>query len=295
MNYNETQVRALEVCIQKMQSGEKLEQTLELYPSWADKLTPPLEAVQVLRIYAESLPNWPPESSQAKADFLNAAQYLSGGKVSQPTRASRLSRLAWLALTLFLIAGVLAGYAAAMIALPGEFFYPLKMFTWQARRQFAAQPDHILALERAFDQARLEDLRSMVSLKRSGSINFAGLLEQGNPEEWRLSEFPVRLPQQAKIVGQVKDGIWVEASAVLGTDGSLTIEQIQPREYTFEGQLQEITADSLVVSGIPVRLNQSTLVHGSPMAGSQVKIIALRNADDSLLARLVDAAIPGNP
>jgi hypothetical protein len=295
MNYNEAQVRALEVCIQKMQSGEKLEQTLELYPSWTAELTPPLEAVQVLRIYADSLPTWLPANSQAKADFLNAAQNLSRSKGSQTTRSSRLSRLAWLALILLLIAGALAGYAAAMIALPGEIFYPLKMFTWQARQQFALQPDHKLTLERAFDQARLEDLRSMVALGRSGSIKFAGLLAQGNLEDWHLAELPARLPEQAKIVGQVQDGIWVETSAMLGTDGILTIEQIQPREYVFEGQLQEITADSLVVSGIPVRLNQSTLVHGSPMAGSRVKIIAFRSADDSLQARLVEAAMPGNP
>jgi hypothetical protein len=285
---SEAQIRALDICILNLQAGEKLEQVLELYPQWTAILTAPLEAAQVLRVYTESLPG--PQAVQAlgRSSFLSSAQSISQKTSRASTRHSRWSWLAGLALVLLLLAGAFGGYAVISLALPGETLYPLKEMAWQARLLVAVDPAQRLELERAYDQARLEDIKTLADLNRQAGIRFAGLLQQNQPESWTVGGLPVKIPPQAQVVGEVQEGAWAEVKGDLQGDGTILVKQIRPREYTFSGTLQEISPEMLIVSGIPVKLTGGSLVHGSPMAGSQVTVVAFRSSDDSLLARLVD-------
>jgi hypothetical protein len=286
---NEAQIRALDVCILNMQAGEKLEQVLELYPQWSADLTTPLEAVQVLRIYAESLPD--PQTVQAldRSSFMESAQRLSKITGSSSLFHTRWAWLVWLALILFLLAGVFGGYAVISLALPGDLLYPLKESAWRARLLVTNNPVQRLELERKYDQALLDEVETLAELNRQAGIRFVGLLQQNQPDAWSVGGLSVKVPPQTQVIGKVQDGLWVEVKGELQVDGAILAKEIRPREYTFNGILQEISPELLIVSGIPVTLSSETLVHGSPMAGSQVKVVAFRASDDSLLARIVDA------
>lgn len=287
---NEAQARALDVCIQHIQNGEKLEQILELYPQWTAELTPPLESVQVLRVYVESFPPDPTAIAQNRNNFLYNAQQIhqkSGTSGSQRTWGQWL---AWLGIILAVLLATSWGLSVASRSLPGELSSSIKGWWQQTRLAITTDAGKRLALERAYDQSRLDDARALFENNQTGSISFPGLLVQGQTDAWMIGGIPVRTSPQTQIIGNVQDGIWVEVAGELLPGQVIQASQIRPREYRFTGALEEIAADSLVVSGIPIQVNGETLVHGSPMAGSEVKVIMFRTAGDYWLARLVDSS-----
>jgi hypothetical protein len=284
----EAQSRALDVCIINMQAGEKLEQVLELYPQWSKSLTAPLEAAQVLRIYTESLPVTQADQDLGRSSFMENAQYLSKNTGLPAVFSTRWTWLAWLALILFLLAGVFGCYVITSLALPGETLYPFKEMARRVRLLMEDNPAQKLELERTFDQAHLDEVKTLAGLNRLAEFSLVGLLKQDQPDAWTVGEYSVRVTPQTRLVGKVQEGIWVEVVGELQPGGAILVKQIRPREYIFEGTLQEISPEMLVISGIPVKLTNETLVHGSPMAGSKVRVAAFRVTDDSLLARLVD-------
>jgi len=289
---NEALVRALDVCIQKMQGGEKIEQALELYPQWSGDLTPPLEAVQVLRVYSESLSISAVVSQSCREQFFISAQQLNHRSDEDRSQHIRVARLTWLITAVSLLIASIWIYVITSRALPDSTFYPLKNMYWQARLGLNTSPLDRLLTQRNYDQMRLDEINTLASRGTPASIEFAGLLEQDQPENWVVGGIPVTVPPQAQVIGEVLNHTWVQVQGELGRDGTVTANQIRAREYTFNGIIQEISPDELRVSNIPVRLSIDTLVHGSPMAGSQVNVIAIRAADDSLVARLVETSEP---
>jgi hypothetical protein len=286
---SEAQARALEVCVQNLLSGMKVEQAVGLYPQWEDLLTPPLEAAQTLQVYCETLKFPTIPKDQERAAFLQAAEEFHPVPRPPARRSRTASRLFWLAFSFLVLAGVLWGYVLTSVALPGNLLYPLKTLTWQAVRALPAGPGEQLARERAYDQARLDEVQDLIALRRQARVEFSGLYQADAPEQAKISGLRLVFTPQTEIIGQVRSGIWVEASGTLQVDGSLQVEQIRPREYFFQGQLEQLSPDQLVIAGVVVQFGQESLVHGSPMAGSQVQVSAFRNADDSLVARLIDA------
>lgn len=286
---SEAQSRALEVCLQNLLSGMKVEQVVGLYPQWEELLTPPLESAQTLQVYRETLQSPVLREDQERAAFLQAAGELQS-TTRPPFRQNRpAARIFWLAFSFLVLAGALWGYVLTSVALPGNLLYPLKTLAWQVVRALPASPTEQLARERAYDQARLDEVQELLALGRQARVEFSGLYQADSTEQAEISGLRLVFTPQTEIIGQVRSGIWVEASGTLQADGLLQAEQIRPREYFFQGQLEQLSPDQLVIAGIAVQFGQESLVHGSPMAGSQVQVSAFRNADGSLVARLIDA------
>lgn len=286
---SEAQARALEVCLQSLLSGMKVEQVVGLYPQWEELLTPPLEAAQTLQVYRETLKSPTIREDQERAAFLQVAEELQSSTHPPARRSRSASRLFWLAFSFLALAGVLWGYVLTSVALPGNLLYPLKNLAWQAVRALPAEPAEQLARERAYDQAQLGEVQDLIALHRQARVEFSGLYQANSPGQAEISGLRLVFTPQTEIIGQVRSGIWVEASGKLQADGSLQVEQIRPREYFFRGKLEQLSPDQLVIAGVAVQFGQESLVHGSPMAGSQVQVSAFRDANDSLIARLIDA------
>lgn len=286
---SEAQARALEVCLQNLLSGMKVEQVVGLYPQWEELLTPPLEAAQTLQVYRETLKSPTIREDQERAAFLQVAEELQSSTHPPARRSRSASRLFWLAFSFLALAGVLWGYVLTSVALPGNLLYPLKNLAWQAVRALPAEPAEQLARERAYDQAQLGEVQDLIALHRQARVEFSGLYQANSPGQAEISGLRLVFTPQTEIIGQVRSGIWVEASGKLQADGSLQVEQIRPREYFFRGKLEQLSPDQLVIAGVAVQFGQESLVHGSPMAGSQVQVSAFRDANDSLIARLIDA------
>jgi hypothetical protein len=281
-------IRALDVCIQKMQSGEKLEQALELYPQWAPELTPPLEAVQVLRVYADSLQNTAPNFQAGRENFIQSTIESNPKKSQSGTGRGWGVRLGWLLVILLILCA--AGWAAstAYTSFTGNSL-PIRDWLHQARLAVTPKLEQRLAIERQYDAERLQDAWNLVDRGQPATLRFAGLLLQRSPDTWLVDGLQVQLSPQSQVIGNVRDGIWVEVDGELLADQTILVRQIRPREYKFRGALEKIAPDSLLISGIPIQLGDETLVHGAPMAGSPVTVIALRTQDDRWLARLVEA------
>lgn len=288
---NDAQTRALEVCLQNMQAGEKLDQVLDLYPQWIGDLTQPLEAAQALRVYAGSLQIEERAQEQSRSGFLeNAQQIAQESSLAAPVRA-RFVRLGRLILFVGIVAAFLWLFMAATRALPGDLTYPLKQAAWQIRLQASRDPNRKLVLTRQVDQLHLQEIRDIAALGREADVRFAGLLKEDSSGAWKASGFPLALADEAQVIGKVVDGIWVEVDGALQQDGSVRVARIRPHEIVLQGALQDLTSDTLKIDGIPVQFGEDTLVHGSPLIGSRVQVIVFRTADDRLLARLVDADI----
>jgi hypothetical protein len=285
----EASIRALDVCIQNMLRDEKIDRVLELYPSLSEELKPPLEAVQALHVYVASLGTSAAIQPEGREAFMQAAKSAQP-KTSQVDERRRTTvRLAWLAFIFLFLAAAIWGYVNANLALPGDLLYPVKTAIWQARRWGTKDPAKQLELERTIDQARLEDIASLIRLGRQAEVSFAGPASQAGPGLLQVGAYQVTLPRETRLIGEIQDGIWIEVNGKLQPGGNILAEEVRPREYAISGSLQQISPTTLIVSGLPFQLNEKTLVHGAPMAGSEVKVVALRTTADELLARLVEA------
>jgi Domain of unknown function (DUF5666) len=285
---NENQIRALDVCIQNMQAGQKLEDVLEIYPKWASDLRPSLEAVQTLLVYRNALGPSPSTDRPQRTIFLNSALQIKRESSRAEAARSRWTWLGWTTLIFLITAGVLWGFIMASLALPGDTFYPLKGMFWQVRQDFIQDPQKSLEIDQAYDRLRLDEIRSLGNLNRQAEVIFAGPLIENQLNSWDIAGWTVQILPQTQIIGKVQDDIWVEVSGELLADQTIVASAIRPREYTFSGTLQAVSPDELLISGIPVKIGSDTLVHGSPMAGSQVHVITLRDQDGNWIARLID-------
>lgn len=286
---DEAQIRALEVGIQSLQAGDHLEQILELYPQWSDSLGKPLEAAQVLRIYAQNLAPTGEELVASRREIQVAAEQIwTRPTLSANLRANRTGILLLFSM-LALAIGLISLFKLTETSLPGQPLYTFKELAWQTRFLIVQKSDRRLELEQAYDRERLEETRSLRSLGQNQAVTFAGLLTQEQPGSWKIAEIPAIISSQTAIIGNVEPQTWIEVDGIIRPDGVIEALEIRPREYTIVGTLQKITPFELVVDRIALLVDEDTIVHDSPMANSQVRIFARQEADGKLRVRLMES------
>jgi hypothetical protein len=280
--------RALDVCIENLLAGQTLEETLETYPQLTSELNPLLEAVQTLLVYRALLEKSFAVDDAVRVHFLETAKHLQQEARQKAKSRRRWTGLGWTALIFSLSAILLWVIIMTSIALPGETYYPLKELFWQARLQVTQAPQSRLLLERKFDRLRLDEILELISINRGAPVAFAGPLTQVQGDAWSLAGLSIRVTPQTQIFGKIRDNTWVEVTGELLPERTINASTIRPREYSITGELQQVSADTLVISDILFKINSDTLVHGSPMVGSQVHAVALQNLDGTLLARFIE-------
>jgi hypothetical protein len=287
---DDTQVRALDVCLQRLQTGEDLQQVLEFYPQLSDQLGPLLEAAEVVQWYGKIIQV--PEIAQAKSRSRFTQAELSP-PVAAPTPAREPSgwiKIISLALALLVILVGTWSIIAARGALPGDFLYPMKIALERTRLQLTNDPLRRLGMEQAYDEERLGEVKSLLQTPRPESVQFAGGLSQMGGSNWQVSGIRVVVPADAQIIGNVEEGIYVIVEGTVQPDGSVLAHRLQPREFDLSGKLQNFLPDRLTVAGIPIEVSVETLVHGSPQVGNPVHVSAYLLLDGNFQARLVEAA-----
>jgi len=152
-----------------------------------------------------------------------------------------VARLAWLIVVLCLSSAAIWFFVLASSALPGNLLYPLKSMFWQARLGVTTSPINRLVAERNYDQMRLDEITTLVRRGLPASIEFAGLLEQDQPENWVVGGIPVIVPPQAQVIGEVLNHTWVQVQGKLGADGTIRANLIRPREYYSSEPCRSIT------------------------------------------------------
>lgn len=118
----------------------------------------------------------------------------------------------------------------------------------------------------------------------------------GNSGLWTVSGVTVAVSAQTKLVervGPLVEGAWVQVQGTVDGNGQLAARRIrsisQRRNHRVKGALQELTADSLRVGGIPLQRDANTKLEGNPTVGQWVEVDARLLAGDLLLAVKIEA------
>jgi len=122
-----------------------------------------------------------------------------------------------------------------------------------------------------------------------------------DPESWNIGGTLFTTLEGTHIDPALKVGDQVLVLVYVGDDGTLYSQAILrlpeefiqqedfvPFEVEFEGNVEAVSSDELVVSGKTVRINDETEIKGDLTTGALVKVHALVAADGSLTAREIE-------
>jgi len=130
---------------------------------------------------------------------------------------------------------------------------------------------------------------------------YYGDVKSIDPESWTIGETQFKTLDSTHIDPALKAGDKVLVLVYAGDDGTLYAQAILrlpeeltqkedfvPFEVEFEGNVEAVSSDDLVVSGKTVRINDETEIKGDLVTGALVKVHALVAADGSLTAREIE-------
>lgn len=240
----------LEDCLKRLRDGQSPEDCLAAYPDEADGLRPLLLLAGHIRVAPAPQPRLQAiragrarmlaavQSTPARNSF---APPVSSGTLSRYTvrifthlrtllfrkvthDMTFALRLA-LALVVILVCGAVLAVNASASSLPGDPLYGVKR-TWEevrltltlnvpARQQFQDQ----------IRQLRLEEVREMIRMGKTGTVEFVGQLESIAADEWVVSGIPVRMLPDTMVEGDPAVGQTILVQARLQGNGVVTAWQ----------------------------------------------------------------------
>ena len=135
-------------------------------------------------------------------------------------------RLAIDFVVILMIGSVLTVNASAR-SLPGDPLYGIKR-TWEEVRLTLTLNDPARQqLQDQFQQLRLEEVRQMIQLGKTGLVEFEGLLESIATDEWVVSSIRVQMLPDTIVEGDPAVGQMVRVQARVQNDGTLTALQVR--------------------------------------------------------------------
>lgn len=283
----ENQERALEVGLQKLQLGEQPEKILETYPQLREWIEPRLEAAQALQLFSSHL--IVPDKAQIYSRSLLVQEI---NQLASSSRRRTCSGWLGLVILISLLATFILVFLAASKSLPGDFLYPVKQVIRQV--QVAITPDAArrLAIERSFDQQRLEEVRLLAVAGQEQSVQFPVGLMDMPPGSWKFDQLEITIPDDAQLIGQINPGIVLEITGKVLHDGSIQASQLRPRQFIVTGTIEQVDENSLTVGGITFQVNDETVKLSRDLPGAPVTVTAVMRLDGSLQARIIEEAAP---
>ncbi len=299
MKDSDPRVRAVEVCVQNLQSGEAVEDLSVRYPDLAGLLRPTLETARAARRLAATTEIPEEAITRSRTIFLQEAIQAARQTVF-PYWVSKFWRPGLLAISLVMIfaLGLIGAAIASANSLPGDQLYPAKLAVTQIRRWMTIGPGQRLLLEQALDQQQIQEVQRLVQLHRSGPVSFTGALNaltdtlQSSGSDWQVGGVRVRLSETTLAFGQVKEGIFVQVKGDLQADGIVLARDLRVREFILVGKLQlrqnssETPGDSAwLVDGIVFQVTPETVIEGAPQPGEWIEARLVKTTAGALLAR----------
>ncbi len=180
---------ALEICLQRIEQGETLDSALTRYPGLAAQLRPLLEtAIQARSARVENLPLTALLRNRARGLALAADLH----KTSRP-RQRRIWRPVMTVLSVIAILVMSSNglLIASAHSIPGDTLYPLKRSVESTQLHLVSNQAEREALERTFDERRVDETRSLISDQRVERVEFTGEVSSQFQNEWLVSGIPV--------------------------------------------------------------------------------------------------------
>ncbi len=206
----------LDQCLDRLASGQTVEDCLAAYPAFAERLRPLLYAGLIVR------------RAEAGTAEVSSAQERARQRFEQVLRQPRPARrvLPWPALATLAAAFVLVfGLVAVMAesALPGEGLYGFKRLTESVRLVLPGGA----GLADEFAQRRLEEIALLLLRQQEAEVEFEGLVELIAGQDWLISRLPVFVPAAAEVAPTITLGHRVRVRGATTADGRLVAASIE--------------------------------------------------------------------
>ncbi len=270
----------LGVCLERLESGQTVEEIIVDFPDKARELR------ELLKVARAVVPPGRPVRVPASAQVDSRKRLLAEAQQMQQQDAAgffglRPLRLCFLFLQRHMMSVAFTVTALALLivafgsvkALPGDELYPVKLAAEQAGITFSSSNQVREQRENVYDTNRAAEVAQMIHRQRTGSVNFGGFLKQtpGNLT-WQVDAIPLQLNLQTEKQASQWAGIYVEITGRLDQQGEVQVETLQPHLEQFSGTLNSMDAQSWQVSGKIIPFTGITQISGVPRLGSQVTL-----------------------
>jgi hypothetical protein len=220
---------ALEICLQGLDEGQKMDSLLARYPNEAHELRPLLEASILARnsghfVISEAA------KYRGRVRLLQRTNELR--KLNSASRRRMIPFIPRMAIALGLV-GILAltgtGFVYASTGtLPGDQLYPVKRSWEGVRLFFAVNTQERDLLESQYDQERLDEIGGLLGKRKAASIEFTGLVTNQTNDRWQVSGIPVTFTGSPDSpTGVIEDGAPVMVIGVTSSDGVVKAQKVQ--------------------------------------------------------------------
>lgn len=278
---------AFESCLQKIQSGQTLEEALA-GENHAAELRPLLESVISLRLLQPAGPA-PAAQARSRSRFLTrAAELRSPAPVTPWWSRMRLATAVFTFVVIAVVSLVITGVVSSQ-ALPGDFLYPVKIQVERAGETLTAGSSNRLVWQLTFDQRRSTEVSRLLSRGRRESVTFAGTLTQDAGGTWRAAGIALQIPAALQPDPALL-GAYVDVHGFTHPDGFIEVTSLALRLFQISGMIEELQSNNWRVDSVRLTLTPQTRVDAGLRPGMRVEATAIRYAPDTMLALSIRAA-----
>ena len=223
---NKKLLDALENCLQRMQQGESLDSVLTIYPGLAAQLRPLLETAERARSLNQAdLPST--VLARQRSRGLALAANLRQGK-----KPHSLQMHSWrLVMTVLSVIAILVMSSNGLLiasahSLPGDTLYPMKRSVESTQLHLVSNPAERELLERAFDERRVDETRSLIADERVEKVDFTGTVSGKLDNGWLVSGIPVIISARTDMDDGIGIGDQVEVQGLTNAFGGVNARRL---------------------------------------------------------------------
>ena len=220
---------ALEICLQAIEDGQKIESVLARYPEFERELRPLLE-VSLLARNSSQFDISEAVKHRGHVRLLQRANELrKANSVSHHRMIPILPRMAIVLSLVGILALTSTGFVSASSGtLPGDQLYPVKR-TWEGVRLFFAfNSGERDLLESQFEQERLDEIDGLLGRRIAVPIEFKGLVTRQANGKWQVSGISVSITgSTSSAASGIPDGAPVIVTGITGSDGVVEAQNVQ--------------------------------------------------------------------
>ena len=214
MNPNKSLQEAFDDCVNRLQSGQSLEDCLGIYPHMENELRPMLEVIRLTRLAM-------PSNREITTARHRGANRLRETLIHSPHFRQRRSPLVWLSqmaavLLLFAVVSGSGAWLAAQGSLPGERLYGLKQLTEEIRLELSSNDTELLEY---FYERRIEEVQELIQRGQEAAVVFAGIWEAQTDTQWIVSGVLLDITPDTQIEAGLTLHDQIEVHARTTSDG----------------------------------------------------------------------------
>lgn len=211
-------LNAFNDCIDRLRTGQTVEDCLTLYPRYAVLLRPMLEAGNLVKRVQIA----PMEIANAQERV--RLRYQAAIRTPSRQRTYPLRQFVSLAAAALLIFVIVSGGAGVLAesSLPGDALYGYKLFTEELRLSLFEDAN----LRQQFAVRRIDEVHQLIDLNRSAEITFEGQVDSIAPTTWIVASLPIQITTNTSPLDSIRSGDQVKVEGYTTPEGTVVATAI---------------------------------------------------------------------